>query len=173
MSSASKEQQLKSNAEDDPTWGILGMEQATSTRRVRTLDVGSAVRSLIADTDPEILLRQNKCLDNLAEQDRRAVKRITRPMMGGKSFRCARAIIAGIETMHMIRNCQWQTLKPKPRPKPTRSTAWIVLRRGEFQAPSSRMARFAPFQFRLQVGAASHLAPAAVTRTRSPMSCLI
>ena len=119
---------MKSNAEDDPTWGILGMEQATSTRRVRTLDVGSAVRSLIADTDPEILLRQNKCLDNLAEQDRRAVKRITRPMMGGKSFRCARAIIAGIETMHMIRNCQWQTLKPKPRPKPTSSTAWMFLR---------------------------------------------
>ena len=33
----------------------------------------------------------------------RATKRITRPVLGVKTFRCARIIIAGIETMHMIR----------------------------------------------------------------------
>lgn len=66
----------------------------------------AAVRSVIADTGADILLRQNKYLNNLIEQDHRAVKRITRPMMGFKSFRCARAIIAGIETMHMIRKGQ-------------------------------------------------------------------
>jgi transposase-like protein len=66
----------------------------------------AAVRGVIADTGAEILLRQNKYLNNLVEQDHRAVKRITRPMMGFKSFRCARAIIAGIETMHMIRKGQ-------------------------------------------------------------------
>lgn len=37
------------------------------------------------------------------EQDRRAIKRIVRPMLGFKSFARARALIAGIETMHMIR----------------------------------------------------------------------
>jgi putative transposase len=62
----------------------------------------AAVRGIIADTGAEILMRQNKYLNNLVEQDHRAVKRVTRPMMGFKSFRCARAIIAGIETMHMI-----------------------------------------------------------------------
>ncbi|OUL73286.1 IS6 family transposase, partial [Paraburkholderia hospita] len=30
-------------------------------------------------------------------------KRRTRPMMGFKDFRCARIILSGIETMHMIR----------------------------------------------------------------------
>jgi len=33
----------------------------------------------------------------------RAIKRITRPMLGFKSFWSARIIIAGIETIHMIR----------------------------------------------------------------------
>jgi len=36
----------------------------------------------------------------------RAIKRITRPMLGFKSFWSARIIIAGIETMHMIRKGQ-------------------------------------------------------------------
>ena len=66
----------------------------------------AAVRGVIADTGANILLRQNKYLNNRVEQDHRAVKRITRPMMGFKNFRCARAIIAGIETMHMIRKGQ-------------------------------------------------------------------
>ena len=34
------------------------------------------------------------------------IKRITRPMLGFKSFWSARIIIAGIETMHMIRKGQ-------------------------------------------------------------------
>ena len=33
-------------------------------------------------------------------------KRVVRPMLGFKIFRCARALIAGIETMHMIRKGQ-------------------------------------------------------------------
>jgi transposase-like protein len=40
------------------------------------------------------------------EQDHRAIKRITRPMMGFKDFRCARIILSGIEVMHMIRKGQ-------------------------------------------------------------------
>ncbi|MGB0126393.1 MAG: DDE-type integrase/transposase/recombinase, partial [Rhodocyclaceae bacterium] len=38
--------------------------------------------------------------------DHRAIKRIVRPMLGFKSFRCARIVISGIETMHMIRKGQ-------------------------------------------------------------------
>lgn len=33
-----------------------------------------------------IVIRQSKYLNNLVEQDHRAVKRITRPMLGFKSF---------------------------------------------------------------------------------------
>ena len=43
-----------------------------------------------------------KYLNNIVEQYHRAIKRITRPMLGFKSFHAARAILAGIELMHMI-----------------------------------------------------------------------
>ena len=33
----------------------------------------------------------------------RAIKRVVRPMLGFKTFRCARVLIAGIETMHILR----------------------------------------------------------------------
>ena len=33
-------------------------------------------------------------------QDHRAIKRITRPMLGFKSFRAAKNVVAGIELMH-------------------------------------------------------------------------
>ena len=51
-------------------------------------------------------MRQIKYLNNIVEQDHRAIKRVVRPMLGFKTFRCARVLIAGIETMHMIRKGQ-------------------------------------------------------------------
>jgi putative transposase len=47
-----------------------------------------------------------KYLNNIVEQDHRAIKRRTRPMMDFKDFRCARIILSAIETMHMIRKGQ-------------------------------------------------------------------
>jgi transposase-like protein len=49
---------------------------------------------------------QSKYLNNLVEQDHRAVKRRIRPVLGFKEFRSAARIIAGIETMHMINKGQ-------------------------------------------------------------------
>ena len=66
----------------------------------------AAVRGLLADCGDVIELRQSKYLNNLVEQDHRAVKRRVRPMMGFKSFRSAARLIAGIETMHMIKKGQ-------------------------------------------------------------------
>ena len=54
--------------------------------------------------DPQI-----KYLNTIVEQDHRAVKRITKPMMGFKSFRAAYNVLAGIELMHMIRKRQMIT----------------------------------------------------------------
>ncbi len=57
--------------------------------------------------DIPIKVRQVKYLNNIVEQDHRAIKRVTRPMLGFKSFRAARAVLAGIELMHMIRKGQF------------------------------------------------------------------
>jgi transposase-like protein len=66
----------------------------------------AAIESVKADPGVHIALRKSKYLNNMVEQDHRAIKRITRPMLGFKSFWCARIIIAGIETMHMIKKEQ-------------------------------------------------------------------
>jgi transposase-like protein len=66
----------------------------------------AAVRGLIADSGVTIELRQSKYLNNLVEQDHRSIKRRIRPMMGFKSFDCAARLIAGIETMHMVKKGQ-------------------------------------------------------------------
>ena len=66
----------------------------------------AAIASVKTDTGPEIELRQNKYLNNIVEQDHRAIKRITRATLGFKPFRCARILLAGIEVMHMLRKGQ-------------------------------------------------------------------
>ena len=58
-----------------------------------------------------IEVRQVKYLNNIIKQDHRFVKRVTKPMLGFKSFRAASAVLAGIELMHMIRKGQMSTEK--------------------------------------------------------------
>ena len=70
----------------------------------------AAVKHIQADTGAPIELRQVKYLNNIVEQDHRAIKRIIRPMLGFQSFRYARILLAGIETMHMIKNGQLDCL---------------------------------------------------------------
>ena len=53
-----------------------------------------------------IIVRQVKYLNNIVEQDHRAIKRVTRPMLNFKSFQSAKNVLAGIELMHMIRKGQ-------------------------------------------------------------------
>ena len=48
-----------------------------------------------------------KYLNNIVEHDHRAVKRVTRPMLGFKSFCAATNVLAGVELMHMIRKGQF------------------------------------------------------------------
>jgi len=47
-----------------------------------------------------------KYLNNVIEQDHRAVKRVTRAMLGFKSFAAAQATLVGIELMHMLKKGQ-------------------------------------------------------------------
>ena len=67
----------------------------------------AALDQLNAQREIPIKIRQVKYLNNIVEQDHRAVKRVTRPMLGFKSFRSAQAVLAGIELMHMIRKGQF------------------------------------------------------------------
>jgi putative transposase len=53
-----------------------------------------------------IIIRQVKYWNNLVAQDHRAVKRVTRPMLGFKAFEAAQATLAGIELMHMLKKRQ-------------------------------------------------------------------
>jgi transposase-like protein len=53
-----------------------------------------------------IAIHQVKYLNNIVEQDHRAVKRVTRPMLGFKSFAAAQDTLVGIELMHMIKKRQ-------------------------------------------------------------------
>ena len=56
----------------------------------------------------EMMAERGLAVDH-ATVHRWAIKRVLRPMLGFKTFRCARALIAGIETMHMIRKGQLDT----------------------------------------------------------------
>jgi putative transposase len=53
-----------------------------------------------------IIIRQVKYLNNVIEQDHRGVKRVTRPMLGFKSFAAAQAALSGLELMHMLKKGQ-------------------------------------------------------------------
>ena len=66
----------------------------------------AAIDQMIEDKGLSVIVRQIKYLNNIVEQDHRSIKRMTRPMLGFKSFRAARNILAGIELMHMLRKGQ-------------------------------------------------------------------
>lgn len=66
----------------------------------------SAIEQMIENQDIEIMVRQVKYLNNIVEQDHRAIKRQTRPMLGFKAFHAAKSVLAGIKFMHMIRKGQ-------------------------------------------------------------------
>jgi len=53
-----------------------------------------------------IRIRQRAYLSNRIEQDHRAVERRVRPMLGFKSVNSARAVVSGIEVVHMLRKGQ-------------------------------------------------------------------
>jgi putative transposase len=67
--------------------------EANGTPEKVTMDKSGANKAAIdeinADRDTPIIVRQIKYLNNIVEQDHRAVKRITKPMLGFKSFRSA------------------------------------------------------------------------------------
>jgi putative transposase len=86
---------LKANGDPDK----VAMDKSGANR--------AALDAINADRDVPILVRQVKYLNNIVEQDHRAIKRMTRPMLNFKSFRSAGSVLVGIELMHMIRKGQF------------------------------------------------------------------
>ncbi|MBC7404728.1 MAG: IS6 family transposase, partial [Cytophaga sp.] len=68
-----------------------------------TMDKSGANKAAM---DGSMLIRQLKYLNNIVEQDHRAVKRITKLMLGFKSVHAAKSSLTGIDLMHMIRKGQ-------------------------------------------------------------------
>jgi putative transposase len=66
----------------------------------------AAIKRYNEEHGTHIIIRQVKYLNNMVEQDHRGVKRVTRPMLGFKSFDAAQGTLAGIEPMHMIKKRQ-------------------------------------------------------------------
>jgi len=66
----------------------------------------AAIKSYNAEHGTAIEIRKIKYLNNIVEQDHRAVKRVTRPMLGFKAFEAAQDTLVGIELMHMIKKRQ-------------------------------------------------------------------
>jgi transposase-like protein len=66
----------------------------------------AAIRSYNTEHGTAIVIRQVKYLNNIVEQDHRGVKRVTRPMLGFKSFDAAQHTLTGVELMHMIKKRQ-------------------------------------------------------------------
>ena len=66
----------------------------------------AAIRGYNEAHGTTIIIRQVKYLNNIVEQDHRAVKRVTRPMLGFKSFEAAQCTLTGVELMHMLKKRQ-------------------------------------------------------------------
>jgi putative transposase len=84
----------------------------------------AAIRGYNQEHGTAIIIRQVKFLNNLREQDHRAVKRVTRPMLGFKSFEAAQYTVAGVELMHMLRKGQLEEGPNRASHRPHSSMPW-------------------------------------------------
>jgi DDE domain len=66
----------------------------------------AAIKSYNAEHGTAIAIRNIKYLNDIVAQDYRAVKRVTRPMLGLKSFEAAHDTLVGIKLMPMIKKRQ-------------------------------------------------------------------
>jgi transposase-like protein len=73
-----------------------------------------------------VKVRTNKYLNNLIEQDHRAIKRRCASMAGFKSFANAAITLAGIELAHRIRKGQFSFGRGRRRRGWSRKTEWAM-----------------------------------------------
>jgi transposase-like protein len=69
-------------------------------------------------------IRSRRYLNNIVEQDHRAIKRRCAPMLAMKSFRTAAVTLAGVELAHRIRKSQFKFGSRGPHQFPSFKHAW-------------------------------------------------
>jgi putative transposase len=67
----------------------------------------AAIKSYTKAHSTAIAIRQIRYLNNNVEQDHKAVKRITRPMLGFTSFEAAQGTTASVELIYVIKKRQF------------------------------------------------------------------
>ena len=90
-------------------WGALPIHYQDLPEKITIDQSGSnmaAINHYNKTQKTAIVIRQLKDLTNRVEQAQRAVKRVGRPMLGGKAFWSARCTIAGGEVMQAMRKEQ-------------------------------------------------------------------
>ena len=81
------------------------IKAAAIDRIIEDKEISALVRQCVFHGHPathSTNICQVKYLNNIVEQDHRAVKRVTKQMLGFKSFQSAKNDLAGIELRHMI-----------------------------------------------------------------------
>jgi putative transposase len=78
----------------------------TNREAILSCDIADRLRNRSRRDLKPIRIRQSAYLNNRIEQDHRAIKRRTRPMLGFRSNQSARVILGGIERVHMMRKQQ-------------------------------------------------------------------
>jgi putative transposase len=71
----------------------------------------AALKAINAERETPIKIRQNKYLNNIVEDDHRTIKRIVKPMMSFKDFRCARIMPVRHRSVHDQEKGQMKTAR--------------------------------------------------------------
>jgi transposase-like protein len=88
-----------------PEWIVIDGSQ-TNREAILSCAMASRLQDRSRRKLKPIRIRQSAYLNNRIEQDHRAIKRRIRLMLGFKAVNTARAIVGGIEMVHMMRNGQ-------------------------------------------------------------------
>src|SRR5271170_7198993 len=113
------------------------------SRRPRKVNIDGNAAShralrLLRQENPEwrsVVVRSNRYLNNIVEQDHRAIKRRCAPMLALKSFRTAAVTLAGVEFAHRIRKGQFSFGRAGPRRFSPLKSLWARALRCHDAAP--------------------------------------
>jgi transposase-like protein len=91
-------------------------------RRPRKVNIDGSAAShgalrVLQEEDPawrSVVIRSRRYLNNIVEQDHRAIKSRCAPMLAFKSFRTAAVTLAGVELAHRIRKRQFSFGRGRP-----------------------------------------------------------
>jgi transposase-like protein len=113
---------------------------------------------LLAEEDPRwgsVTIRMRRYLNNVIEQDHRAIKRRCASMLGLKSFPTAATTLAGVELAHRIRKRQFSLTAPSPGRRSSLKELWDCALDGSC-APTEQ--RCDPFPLAHQISSSRRIA---------------